>query len=405
MDPQPKTALDEEALAEALSEPVGLGFDGPAPSIDELLAAENAAGLVELAAAFRAGTPYVQRDLFKALECFEAASRLGHPEAEYLAGLAYFNGLGIGKDPTEGAKRMRSAAQRGSLRAKVYVANLYEMGVVYGVDRDKADVWYRNVARAAGIDADPASEAYMLAMAELGSVRHCLSLVADAQVPKKDRAFFLKKAKSMGYAQRLEEARREPALPSPAVDETETEAASNEAPAPEPAEAAPAEEAQKESAPAPREEEEETPVLLGAQWTWGAGILAFLAAAFFASASAGAGWLAMEGSRALAEAGRPLPNVGSMHELVFAAVVLALGVLPAMATYRPKVVGMAGLAGAAGAAGGWYLWDTQALLWDRLAQASAGGLGLMLLVLLVLGVLGGTRARPAPPPAPRRARR
>jgi hypothetical protein len=400
MDPQPKTALDEEALAEALSEPVGLGFDGPAPSIDELLAAENATGLIELAAAYRAGTPYVDRDLFKALECFEAASRLGHAEAEYFAGLAYFNGLGIGKDPTEGAKRMRSAAQRGSLRAKVYVANLYEMGVVYAVDREKADVWYRNVARAADIDADPVTEAYGLAMAELGSVRHCLALVADEHVPKKDRAFYLKKAKSMGYAHRLQEARREtaPSPPAaPAVGSAEVDTPSEDAAAP--AEATASEEkksAEKtDSAKKTREddEEEQAPVLLGAQWTWGAGILAFLAAAFFASAATGAGWLAMEGSRALAEAGRALPYVGSMHELVFGAVVLLLGVLPAMATYRPKVVAMASLAGAAAAAGAWYLFDAQPLLWDRLAQAAAGGLGLMLLVLLCLGVLGGTRAR------------
>ncbi|HJL20065.1 MAG TPA: hypothetical protein RMH99_30650, partial [Sandaracinaceae bacterium LLY-WYZ-13_1] len=208
MDPQPQPD-DPEALAEALDEeePLGPGFDGPPPSIDELAANEDAHGLMVLGAAYRAGTPYVERDSFEALQCFEAASRLGDPEAGYLVGAAYFDGEGIGRDPAEGAKRLRAAAQRGSLRAKVYVANLYEMGVHYAHDPEKADVWYRNVARAAGIDADPESDEYELAMAELGCVRHCLTLVADEALPKKDRAVYLKKAKAMGYRHRLEAAK------------------------------------------------------------------------------------------------------------------------------------------------------------------------------------------------------
>lgn len=399
--PQPEALVDDPE--DGLEEPAGIGFDGPPPSIDELLANEDAPALVELGAAYRVGTPFVERDAFKALECFEAASRLGDADAEYLVGLAYFNGAGIGKDAAEGAKRMRSAAQRGSLRAKVYVANLYEMGVHYAHDAEKADVWYRNVARAAGIDSAPDTDEHELAMAELGCVRHCLALVADESLPKKDRAFYLKKAKAMGYGHRLKQAK---AVAEPAADATagdrdvaqDTPAESSpDAPAPGGDEATEPSEGEPKADPKAKEtagDDVEEEVLLGGQWTFAAGTLAFLAASFFLTAAAVAGWLAMEGSRALAEAGRAIPGIGTSHWAILAGTLVALGLLPATATYRPKVVASAALFGAATATGAWYAWDVQHVLWDRVVQAAAGGLAGVALVLLLLGLLGGTRARP-----------
>lgn len=378
-----------------------LGFDGPPPSIDDLVAEGDPEKLLELGAAHRVGTPHVPRDHGKALQCFEAASRLGSADAEYLAGVAYMDGVGVKSDLAEGAKRLRSAAQRGSMRAKVYVANLYEMGVYYQADREKADVWYRNVARAANVEAEPDTEEHDLAMAEIGCVRHCLKLVADDALPAKDRAFYLKKAKAMGYHHRLAIAKREsktpPELATPEIIEP---AAPKVEPAPEPKpEPEPAAKKVEE-----QDEEDEAP-LLGAQWTWGAGLLALLAAAFFASAASAAGWLAMEGSRALAEAGRPLPYVGAMHELVFWAVVVVLGVLPTTTAYRARVVTAAALTGAAAGVGGHYLWDVQHLAWDRLSQTAGAALAAFLLVAFFLGVLGGTRARvPKKSPARRNKR-
>lgn len=392
MDARPQAAREEEELEEALAEPKGVGFDGPAPSIDELLANEDVAGLMELGAAYRMGTPHVDRDLFKALESFEAASRLGSHQAEYLVAVAYMNGQGIARDLAEGAKRMRSAAQRGSLRAKVWVANLYELGVHYAVDRDKADVWYRNVARAAGIEHAPDTDEYELAMAELGCVRFCLSLVADEGLPAKDRAFFLKKAKAMGYAHRLRESKRQseqpaPPEPSPAPPEVSAPEAEPSAPEPEP-----------ETPPEPEEEpeedeEEEEGAKLGGQWTLGRGVLAFLVATFFAASGSVCAFLANEGSRALAQAGRALPVIGATHEIVLFGVLLLAGVLPAASVYRPNVVAIASIVGAAAGAGGWFLFEQTPLLWDAAAQAGAFGMLGFLVVLLFLGVLGGTRSR------------
>lgn len=361
-------------------------FEGPPPSIDELVAEEDAERLLELGAAYRAGVSGVPRDAFKALECFEAASRLGSETAEYLVGVAYCDGKGVSADLAEGAKRLRSAAQRGSLRAKVYVANLYEMGVHYQADREKADVWYRNVARAGGIEAAIDSDEYDLRMAELGCVRSCLKLVADEALPAKDRAFYLKKAKTMGYHHRLASAKREP---------TPAELVAKELDAPEPppkAEVAPAPKEASAEAPDEAEEEDEAP-LLGAQWTWGMGTLAFLAATFFTAVSTGAGWLAMEGSRALSAADRPLPYLAGAHHAVLIATVVALGVLPATAVYRPRVVAIAAVVGAAAGVGAHYLWDVSRVVGDRLAQGVGGGLAAFLVVLFFLGVLGGTRAR------------
>jgi hypothetical protein len=395
--PQKASTPDPEESGDSLSA-AGIGFDGPAPSIDELVSQGNGDGLMELGAAYRVGTPHVARDAFKALECFEAASRLGNADAEYLVGRAMMDGTGIGADHAEGAKRLRSAAQRGSLRAKIYVANLYESGVYYQADREKADVWYRNVARAAGIESSPESPEHDAAMAELGCVRHCLKLVADEALPAKDRAFYLKKAKAMGYQHKLAQAKKElresleratPQTPDeiavvPAKAD-EKKAEPEQAPAPEKAEAKKADEKKGEAEP--RES------LLGEQWTWGPGLIAFVGSAFFATAASAAGWLAMEGSRALAAADRALPLAGERHDAVFWAVVAALGALPAASAYRTRVFLFATIAGLAAGAGAYFSWDALHLLWDRLAQTAAGGLGVFLAVLLVSGVLGGTRAR------------
>ncbi|MCZ7681787.1 MAG: hypothetical protein M5U28_24555 [Sandaracinaceae bacterium] len=217
MKPSAERAPELDEAVELSGGAPALGFDGPPPSIDELVAEGDPEKLLELGAAYRVGTPFVDRDHHSALECFEAASRLGSADAEYLAGVAYMDGVGVKADLAEGAKRLRSAAQRGSMRAKVYVANLYEMGVYYQADREKADVWYRNVARAANVEAEPGTEEHDLQMAELGCVRHCLKLVADDALPAKDRAFYLKKAKAMGYHHRLSVAKRESATPAELV--------------------------------------------------------------------------------------------------------------------------------------------------------------------------------------------
>jgi TPR repeat protein len=390
MQPQPKA--EDEDLSEVLGvqeKPV-IGFDAPPPSIDELVAEGNGDALVELGAAYRIGTPHTGRDAFKALECFEAASRLGSAEAEYLVGVALMDGRGIAADQPEGAKRLRSAAQRGSLRAKIYVANMYETGVCYQADREKADVWYRNVARAANIEAAPDTPAFDAAMAELGCVRHCLKLVADDALPTKDRQFYLKKAKAMGYQHKLAASKRENR--ASLIEAVNTPAPMEAKPAPTPAPAPAAEPEPAKTAPKTADNAPEPEPALAEQWTWGPGLVAFVGALFSSIAASGAAWLALEGSKALAAQGRPLPLVDGRHDFVFWAVLFTLGVLPAASTYRARVFAIACVAGLAGGWGAFGLWNVQHFVHDRLAQGALGGLGAFLLTLLVLGLLGGTRA-------------
>ncbi|MBX3271518.1 MAG: sel1 repeat family protein [Sandaracinaceae bacterium] len=395
-----KAGPAEQELDEVLEEAHGAAR--PTQTIDELLANEDVQGLLELGAAYRIGGA-VERDAFKAVECFEAASRLGSAEAEYFVGVAHMNALGVTQDLAEGAKRLRSAAQRGSLRARVYVANLYEMGVHYAPDREKADVWYRSVARAADIEGEPTSPGYVMAMAELGCVRYCLEIVADEALPTKDRAHYLKKAKAMGYTHRLAQVRTGSVVSDePGPTEPHAEPAGAGPTAAKPGAEASAAAGEPTDSPEDADDTRAEP-LLGAQWTFGAGTLAFLASAFFALASFFTGWLASEGSRALAAAGRTLPGVGAHHDLVFAACAVVFGLLPALASYRPKVVAIGAAAGGAAAAGGWFLHPSQPLLWSPAAQACAAGLGGALVVLSFLGLLGGTRARVVEKkPAPRK---
>ncbi|MBZ0117576.1 MAG: hypothetical protein K8H88_11300, partial [Sandaracinaceae bacterium] len=117
-------ALEADSIAGSMVQ--AIGQTEPPPPIADLLERGDAEGLIELGAVYRSGAPFVTRDLKKAVECFEAAASLGHAEAEYLVGVMRFSGIGVDKDPNEGATRLRAAAQKGSLRAKVYVANLYE---------------------------------------------------------------------------------------------------------------------------------------------------------------------------------------------------------------------------------------------------------------------------------------
>ncbi|HJL17646.1 MAG TPA: hypothetical protein RMH99_18425, partial [Sandaracinaceae bacterium LLY-WYZ-13_1] len=184
------------------------------------------------------------------------------------------------------------------------------------------------------------------------------------------------------------------------VEEASGPAATEADERPTGADEAPGEEDEAADEKAPEEAEDDE--LLGGQWTGGRGLAAFVVAAFFTAAAAGAGFLAIEGSRALASAGRALPWVGPHHWVVGVATLVALGVLPATAVYRPKVVAIGAVTGGLTAAGGWYLFDAQPLLWDRLAQASAGGLAGFLAILLILGVLGGTRWRRRRDPKGRR---
>jgi hypothetical protein len=366
---------------------------GAPATLEELVAREDVDGLLALAKAHRGGTDGVTKDLKQCLACYAAAAKLGSAEAEYGAALFYLSGGVVAQDLKEGATRLRTAADGGFLPAKVYLANLYELGVHYAADTAKADVWYRNAARGAGIDADPAGDEYARAMADLGCVRYALALAEDPSASAEDRERFLKKAKAYGYQLKIRRDRAsmaaaEPAAVDAAAATTETvrEASPKKAAkaAPEPKDAEPKKRA---AARAP------SASVLGS-------LAAFAYETMFVAASIAAGYLAHLGALELVHHGTAIPLLGHRLYLIIPILLAVIGVLPAFLMYKAgTVVRALAIAAIAGGAG-YAVWEAgRALLFaTREIQTLAFGVAGFLATLLVLGLFGGVKPPRRPPP-------
>ena len=106
-----------------------------------------------------------------------------------------------------------------------------------------------------------------------------------------------------------------------------------------------------------------------------------------ADAAAAVHELALDDERARREHRAAHRVLGHHHEVVSYAVLFCLGVLPSMAVYRPKVVGIAGVLGAIGAAGGYFSHASQPMLWDAWAQSGAAGMVVFVVTAAFLGLL------------------
>ena len=367
---------DEERAAAANPEGEGL------PTIAELVAAGDASRLLELAKGYRAS-----RDLKACLECYEAAATLGNAEAEHAVGLFLLSGGVAPKDEKRAAAMFRSAADKGHLPSRGYVANLYELGIHYKQDPTKADVWYKNAARTAQVEADPNSYEYAYEMAELGCVRHCLKMIADPETSEDDRVHFARKAKAYGYREKGRET-APPPEPVATLDDTITKPERPPGPAPGKV-SADAKAAGAEDAPAKEERKERAPSSL----TIGAGLTAFTWAALLVGAAVAAGYLGLEGVRLLVAKYGPV--LGPHEERIVLGVAAAIGVVGALMVYTFKSVAKAILAAGLFAGLGWFVWRAPNLHLFHLqvAQAIAFGIAGFLAALLLLGLGGGAKRR------------
>ncbi len=177
--------------------------------VAELVARRDIEGLVALGKALRSGEGET-RDLEAAFAAYAAAAELGSRAAEHAVAMFYLTGSGVEADAQEAARRLRLLAGKDYTPAKVVLANLYELGVHTACDHEKADVWYRSAARAAGVSSEPDSKEYTRAMAELGSVRACLVLAHETETSAEERVYFLKKALAYGYRAPEERHAKEP---------------------------------------------------------------------------------------------------------------------------------------------------------------------------------------------------
>jgi hypothetical protein len=412
--PDPYEADESELADEAAN----------AGDLDTLRKQGDVSGLLALAKAYRSGTVAAGRDLAKCLEAYRAAAVLGSAEAEYAVALFHMNGGSVvPQDLREGTMRLRAAAEKGSVPAKVYLGNLYELGINYKADAEKADVWYRNAGRGAKIDAEQGTPEWDRALAELGCARHVMVLARDPAVSDDDKARLLGRARAHGYGLKIRqdinegdrptfvdalvsvEARSTATPPPVAVDvvararkdtspetvdakrRAEGTRAKTDPPKPplDPAAQAAAEKAERA---AKKKATDRSARLSGA-------LAAFGYALLFALAGAGAGYAATLGAHELVAHGHALPLVGTKTRLVFPIVLGVVGVLPAWLVYKLGTVLRALLMGAVVGGVGWVAWGTGrgAFHGDRPLQALAFGLAGFLAGLLVLGLAGGAKTR------------
>jgi hypothetical protein len=356
----PLSKPDEEALVDE-----GPESDEPLGTRAELEARGDAAGLRELAMAHRGGTRGAAKDMKACFDCYEAAAKLGDTESAYALALFLFAGIVVPADAKSGVTYLRAAADGGSLAARVYLANLYELGIHYKADKDKASVWYRSAARAENLDDE--SPEFAQKMAELGCVRHALPIMEAKATPEAQREALLRKVKARGYSLKLRESRDSMPVQPPAVGETKAE----QKPAASPAE------------PPKRAAEKPKPKAKRSNVSVASGLRAFALTLVFAVAALAAGYLVGEGAKALYQARGALPLIGHRVAMVFPVVTGTILVLASLLVYRMRVVVAALAAGLLAAALLLHMRESREIV--------AASVGVYVGVLLLAGLFGGTK--------------
>lgn len=430
---QPAGATPESEPSEEADESELGEVDADASDLEALRRRADVPALLALARAHRAGKVAgapPRRDMSKCLEAYLAAAELGSAEAEYAVALFHMNGgTVVTQDLREGIMRLRSAAERGSVPAKIYLGNLYELGIHYKADAEKADVWYRNAGRGARVEAELGSDEWDRALADLGGARYVLSLTRDPDVDEAEKTRLLARAKAHGYGLRIRdeatdgdratfvEALADAEADTPALTGTPAPVAvdigprERKATSPETAQAKRKSEQARASKPTAEQAAIDPRAAAAAKKRAAdksarlrAALGAFGYSLLFAIAGVGAAYAATLGAQELVARGQALPLIGTTTRLVFPIVLGLVGVLPACLVYRFGAI-LKGLVGGAAVGGiGWVAWGTGrgAFHTDRELQALAFALAGMLAALLVLGLLGG--AKPPRPPHGSRSR-
>ncbi len=171
------------------------GAQGEADALGDELDVDQ---LLALAREYRAGSEARPRDLRACFETYKRAAQLGSVEATYAVALFLMSGGAVPQDLKAGAEQLRAAADAGHVPAKMYLANMYDLGIFYAKDAEKADVWYRNVARASDIRDVIGSPEYRRRMAELGSARDFFILAESGTLDEEARENLRRRARMLG---------------------------------------------------------------------------------------------------------------------------------------------------------------------------------------------------------------
>lgn len=381
-----------------------------------LKASADMVGILALAKAYRTGSAPGGKDMKKCLETYQAAADLGSAEAEYAVALFFLSGGIVAQDLKEGTARLRAAAEKGSIPARVYLGNLYEQGVFYKADPEKADVWYRNAARVSKLDAEAGTDAYTRGLAELGCVRYVLALSETGGLSDDEKARYSARAKAHGYGLKVRDgvAEAERLTLTDALVSAEA-AAQTVAPTDVVAPSARSKDFSKtvpetrlgrekqeadtkarledtgkhKRAPKPKAEGRAEP----SRAKEAAGAFAY--ALLFAVAGLGAAYASLLGARELVAHGHVLPLLEKKTHLVFPIVLGAVGVLPAVLVYKLSAFAKGVLFGAVAGGVGWVAWGTGRGMFhaSREVQVIAFALAGFLAGLFVLGLVGGAKTK------------
>lgn len=395
-DPSPESKRAASPEGEEISE------------LDEVIGALRLAndveGLMKLAKQYRAGQG-VPRDMKACFAAYAAAAELGSPVAQHAIGLFYLNGGVVGRDEKEAASQFRSAADQGHVASKVLVANFYELGIHYRADAAKADVWYRNAARAAGIEHEPGTPEYAGALADIGAVRHCLEIANLPSTSDADKARLLKLAKTYGYRPEGSDSRPSSISIDAMTPMSRTSAAivaGLDAGAATPSADEPADRANRPSAKeAPRAkasgdgaktEKKRAPAkdAVLTKEKVGLGATAFVFTLIFMAVGLVSGHVLDRFAKDKVAGGSPVPVVGMHAELVLPILVGALGLLPNMLVYRRSAFFRALLlATASGIAGNILFGTGRRFVETNVMQTTDFAAAGMLVGLFVFGVFVG----------------
>ena len=94
---------------------------------------------------------YEKQDYSTALKEWRPLADQGHPRAQFILGLMYYDGKGVPQDYNEAAKWFQQSADRGYARAQYNLGEMYATG--QGVKRDYVQAYkWLNLCAAAGAD-------------------------------------------------------------------------------------------------------------------------------------------------------------------------------------------------------------------------------------------------------------
>jgi len=402
---EPSSSAPPEAREPSLSSPP---FEVPSGPIADLADQGDVEGLLALAQDYRTGDGEADKDLSKCLDCYLAAAELGDAEGAYAGALFHITGMAVERDVPRGVSLLRKAAGQGHLDAKVYLGNIYYLGIHYEPDDEKADVWYRSAARAAGVEHEPDTVEFTRAMAEVGAARECDQVLGDSEIPKEDRVAFLRKAKALGLGEfKRQQQREKEAAAAEAAEAAAAEAVSEERPSSDSLEIDEAERAAAKMVAARAatadgekkkqgDQDKKAEKKKKSSWTVGAGLLAFIGATVFFSAAAVAGYFATPGVEGALPEGLEIPVLVTAQNLCFTAALVLFGLVPTFFLYRAGTVIFATFIAAAAGAGGFFLHLMVVpadFLAERPHQAIAFAVGGYLLVAFFAGLRGGTRRK------------